>query len=186
MLEKIDDYKLSITPVNCPMQCEEVGSVYCSSDITFRVPIFLDDDYVMESKYRYIMTFLEIIENDEKKPEHEIYVTSEFFSLYFTNRKVFTAAIWHEIGHIHYRHEFRSDYKTDKDARIQRLQNINNGILDPYEKEADYFAVQKVGRDDVIQTINFLINTRKLDCDDKASLAINEFKLRKKAILDQV
>ncbi len=70
------------------------------------------------------------------------------------------AGIWHEVGHIHYKHYFKMPIANQDELRKTRIGYINSGNVMPIEKEADEFAVKRIGKEAVIDFLGFLLETR--------------------------
>lgn len=94
--------------------------------------------------------------------------------------KIFLAIILHELGH-HINGDNHNSRSSDE-IRNERLQYILAGKVQDYELKADAFAVEHVGKNTFIRSLDYLIDKRKLRGDSGMELAVKELELRKKAI----
>jgi hypothetical protein len=69
-------------------------------------------------------------------------------------------AIWHEVGHIHYEHILNPEFQDQARLRAARLAAIKNGQVILHEAEADRFALERAGKDTVIEFLAYLLQTR--------------------------
>jgi hypothetical protein len=87
----------------------------------------------------------------------EITVSRAFMDLPRAFRE---AAIWHEIGHVHYEHLFDPTFQNQDELREARLEAIKSGRVVSSEAEADRFAVENVGKDAITGFLKYLMLTR--------------------------
>ncbi|WP_276624480.1 hypothetical protein [Syntrophomonas wolfei] len=103
-----------------------------------------------------------------------IIVDEEFLNL---KPQVAAFGIWHEIGHIDKNHFIK--YKSQEEIRKKRIKAINNGEIMLEEKEADLFAVERVGK---IAAVKFLeqslISRPKGHIGSQNDLGLIELQLR--------
>jgi hypothetical protein len=86
--------------------------------------------------------------------------------------------IWHEIGHIHYKHVLKNKLTQDQ-LRIQRLVYINNNDVQPIELEADIFAAKKFGKLKYIDVLRYVKDHRPMeDTNLFSSIGKKEYDLR--------
>ena len=77
------------------------------------------------------------------------------------------------------------DYdKTDDDhgIRVNRIQQVMNGVVAAEEAAADAFAVQHCGKSTVIAMLDYVIQKRKQRNTMDGMIAIRELELRKNAV----
>jgi hypothetical protein len=173
MSMSFDGYDILLFPESETKQKKVIGLIIHEDDSEFKIPIILDDKAVVENKYRSLMTYF-----DSEQNKFYIYLTQDFYKILRSGKNYAFLGIWHEIGHIHHNHYFEDDEK----ARQIRRDCIYNKKLNPYEFEADSFAVKKVSKGAVISLIDVLIRQREELNDANAHYALTELILRKKAI----
>lgn len=117
---------------------------------TRHVPIVLDDAELERAGFRLLAQ-----EYDGGKPS--IVVSSTFMSLPENLRE---AAIWHEMGHVHHLHRFREPIRDQAQRREDRLRAIEADDVVQEEKEADGFAVSRVGVQRVVDFLRYTLSTR--------------------------
>ncbi len=132
-------------------------------------PILLDDDWMKRNNMRFIAHWWD----DRFQPK--ITVSSPFLQLAMNFKE---AGTWHEIGHIHHEHLLKMNIgdQTLKDARIAA---IENGQIMPIEAEADRFAVDHIGKGQLIDFLTYLLESRPADGQTALnSLGKRELQLR--------
>ena len=92
----------------------------------------------------------------------DITVNEDFLDLdYDTQRFI----LYHELGHIHHEHMFRSDF-NHKMYRLKRKLFQPFGLVVKEEIQADFFAVKKMGKTEAIkaitETMKLFNSTREL------------------------
>jgi hypothetical protein len=115
-----------------------------------RVVILLDDELIKKNKMRFLATSW-----DASGPK--IYVSTLFLAL---PQRLRAAGIWHEIGHVHYEHPLRISFQGQAELRTARILAIKKGKVMPIEEEADRFAIDRAGKDAVIDFLNYVLTTR--------------------------
>src|SRR3972149_3742765 len=98
------------------------------------VPILLDDAQMQRISMRFLVTSW-----GDRGPE--IIVSHTFMALPLSFRE---AALWHEIGHIHYEHSLSIDFQDQTQLRAARIAVIQNGQVVSHEVEADRFALARL------------------------------------------
>jgi hypothetical protein len=140
-----------------------VGEVLCRSTTNNRVhrtiPILAADDWMRSINMRFL-----VVRGLDSKPH--IVVSDLFMALPISFRE---AAIWHEIGHVHYGHH-NGNYTKQEQLRTARLAAIQAGRVMQEELEADQFAVVRLGKAAVIAFLGHCLATRP----SGASLGRNE------------
>jgi hypothetical protein len=132
---------------------KQVGEVrnYTTDGKGYRsVRILLDDERMEKIKMRLLATSW-----DARGPK--IWVSSLLLAI---PQKLREAGIWHEIGHIHYEHPLRSDFRDQDQLRTARILAVKKGQVLPIEEEADRFAVAQAGKEAVIDFLNRTLTTR--------------------------
>jgi hypothetical protein len=114
------------------------------------VPIWLDDTLMTRIKMRFLVTNW-----GNRGPQ--IFVNSDFMALPVLFRET---GIWHEVGHIHHKHFLHDDFLNQTQLRSARSLAVKTGRVMPQEKEADHFAVARVGQEAVIGFLEYLLATR--------------------------
>lgn len=86
------------------------------------------------------------------------------------------AGLWHEIGHIHCGHfDLNIDQEEQRRGRYEAL--FNGKVYYP-EAEADAFAAKQVGKNRMIQFLQFCKVNRMDYNDANSDLALKDFDLR--------
>ena len=115
-----------------------------------RIPVLRDDAKIRGYNMRFIVC-------DYDGDEPSIIVSDEFLAL---PQNMQSAAIWHEVGHVHHEHNFRFS-QTDAHAhRRERIALIRDGRVQQLELEADCFAVKMAGSAAIIAFLQRLLDTR--------------------------
>jgi len=114
------------------------------------VPVLLDDSEMQRISMRFLATSW-----GRRGPE--IMVNNAFMALPMNFRE---AAIWHELGHIHYEHHLQVEFQDQSQLRAARISAIQNGEVILHETQADRFAIERVGRDAVTGFLAHLLKTR--------------------------
>jgi Zn-dependent protease with chaperone function len=114
------------------------------------IPVRLDDIEMQRSSMRFLAS-------SWGRGGPEIVVSSAFLALQINLRE---AAIWHEVGHIHYEHHLRSKFQDQSQLRAARIAAIQKGQVVSHEAEADRFALVRVGSEALIEFLTHLLETR--------------------------
>jgi hypothetical protein len=115
---------------------------------------------IIERELDFGQTSFRFIAHSWRQKTPEVVITREFWDL---PESFQTAFLWHEIGHIHYRHFLTSTVtKSQAEIRMHRISYIDKGKVLPEELEADVFAVQRVGKQALIEALTYLKDTRPL------------------------
>lgn len=99
----------------------------------------------------------------------------------FDNPDVFLAMMLHELAH------FRNGdlHDTSRSARAmaeERMQCVMAGCVPEREQKADTFAVECVGKNIVMRSLDYLKKKRTQTVDNSMVYEIKELELRKKAV----
>jgi hypothetical protein len=116
------------------------------------VPVRLADSLMQRISMRFVATSW-----GERGPE--IMVSKAFMALPMNFRE---AAIWHEVGHIHYEHHFhfQLEFQDQSQLRAARISAVQKGEVMPHETQADRFATERVGKDAFTGFLGHLLKTR--------------------------
>lgn len=114
------------------------------------IPVRLDDFEMRRSSMRFLAS-------SWGRGGPEIVVSNAFMALPINFRE---AAIWHEVGHIHYEHHLQCKFEDQSQLRAARIAAIQNGQVVSHEAEADRFALVRVGRDALVGFLTHLLETR--------------------------
>jgi hypothetical protein len=117
-----------------------------------RIPIVLDEDGMQSSNRRLVCC------KPDENSQPTILVSSEFMKL---SQNLREAGIWHEVGHVHFEHlwigTFGDDQIQSGDARIKAIQR---GEVVDFERAADEFAINRIGRDRFLAYLRYALETR--------------------------
>ena len=135
------------------------------------------------AKERNSLIFADILTNDNDKehPAGLAIVDDTVFLKEKNNGFLFTSLL-HELGHF-----INGDYNhVDNNYSKKRVEMLKQGIVMDEEYKADEFAARECGLNKVIKWLEYMEDNRK---HYNASLqnyllAINEFRMRKKHLLD--
>lgn len=95
------------------------------------------------------------------------------------------AAIWHEVGHIHYEHHSRLSVLSQEKLRTKRIEYINAGDVMLEEKEADAFSVKQIGKEAMAEFLKYLLATRpRGDVNSLKEIGRKELENRLKIIME--
>ncbi len=102
----------------------------------------------------------------------------------YDHPEIFLTIMLHELGHYRNGDLFAFDEEEVSNEKIKdiRADAILHGKVQMQELRADAFAVQHVGKNTFMRTMDYMINKRRQRSDTGMELAIKEFELRKKAI----
>ena len=117
------------------------------------IPILLDDVQMNKIKMRFLVSTL----NDNGP---KIVVSADFMKIPVRLRE---AGIWHEVGHIVYEHLLSDEFLDQSQLKASRQMAIKKGIVLPMELEADCFAILQSGKESIIESLTYLMNTRSPD-----------------------
>ena len=124
---------------------------YAENQRGFRsTPVVLDDGLIKEWRMRFLAY-------SGRRPQDTIFVSNEFMDLAVGLRE---AAIWHEVGHVHFDHARRYDFSSQEGIQSARVDAIQNGRIVEWEAEADSFAVARVGPEAFIAFLTHVLGTR--------------------------
>ena len=115
------------------------------------IRIALDDETLSAAHMRFLsLTYY--------NANPAILVSTAFMNLPLNTRE---AAIWHEVGHVHYEHMLQEGMleATPEEIRDARIAAINRGTVLTMELEADTFAVARAGPA-FVAFLEFLLSTR--------------------------
>jgi hypothetical protein len=115
------------------------------------------DIKLIKSDLKFESTYFRFMSTSWTSKGPIIYLTDKFMSLPVTIKESF---IWHEVGHIHHKHMLKRHFKDQAELRNYRLCTIKKNIVDPFELEADIFAINRVGKTAFIKALRFLMETR--------------------------
>jgi gamma-glutamylcyclotransferase len=150
---------------------EEGFVINYSLDFSNRRKIPIKRINSLETKHRFLC-----MENSPFGPI--IWVTGEFMALKIELRE---AGIWHEVGHVHHNHYMNENYQYTGNPNAERLKWLSQNKIAPEEAEADMFSVKKVGKENMLKSLNFLLETRRL-LNEVSANAEKELSLRIKNI----
>ncbi len=111
------------------------------------IPVIRDDATLADASMRFLF-----VSWDNQGPR--ITVNGCFLSLPKIWRE---AALWHEVGHVHYEHHFQ---ELPDSLRSVRISAIEGGGVMPQELEADVFAAARIGKAACIAFLRHLLSTR--------------------------
>ena len=120
------------------------------------------------------------------KGESTYYIVMDnlHFPLFNKDPDVLEALLLHEVGHISNGDYANPPMKADE-VKANRMQLIMQGKVQPHELAADRYAAKHVGVTVMLRALDYLISVRKKrENDPGKSIAIREFELRKKALLE--
>lgn len=115
-----------------------------------QIPVLLDDDLLKRSNMRFLASMW-------PNTGPKIYVSTAFLNLPLT---IVEAGIWHEVGHIHYKHHLQDEYNDQEQLRSARISAIEKGNVILSEQQADRFAVMQAGKEAMIGLLKHLLLTR--------------------------
>jgi hypothetical protein len=115
-----------------------------------KIEIICDNGLLQNIRFRFLA-----VSWNEQGPQ--IFLHTDIFHW---PQEVINAAIWHEVGHIHYEHHLKNVYRDQPELRTRRKECIMSGIIPPEESQADIFAVERVGKKPVIDCLEILLNSR--------------------------
>lgn len=167
----IENWKMTIFPSTTFTPTQKVGNVkYVSNSEKLIFDIIWDNDFVLKERSTLLVT-------SAKNPSSfiTIYLSNAYIKL-LLEKEYALAGIWHEIGHIH--HEHLNLDITQEEISRGRYQAIENNQVYFQEREADAFATKIVGKNRMIQFLQFCKNNRLKYNDANSGLAIKEFDLR--------
>lgn len=133
-----------------PKQIGEVRNFTTDGSGCRAIHILLDDELMERISMRFVATSW-----GDRGPE--IHVSSAFMTL---SRELREAGIWHEVGHVHYKHYSRHDFRDQAQLRVARISAVERGEVLPLEEEADRFAVARAGKECVVGFLRYLLATR--------------------------
>ena len=124
---------------------------YTIDETRYRViPVLLDDDLMKRIDTRFLVSIWE-----ETGPK--VYVSAAYVNL---PRAVGEVGIWHEVGHIHYKHHLQNGFYGKEQVIAARILDIENGNVLSIEEQADSFAVMQSGKKAMIDFLELAISTR--------------------------
>lgn len=88
------------------------------------------------------------------------------------------AALWHEIGHIHFRHYDATGHLTIEERQQARQDAVLRGSLHPEEAQADVFAVSQGYGDGLQELLELSIDSLRRNGVDEDNLELRELVLR--------
>ena len=141
--------------------------------------------YIFYDRETYAKTHYHITAGLYGEDVPAVMVDDEHKDLLYDRPEIFFALMLHELGH--YRNNDIEALRerlpdTQKILRDRRL-SISAGFVQEHELKADAFAEKHIGKNKMIQAIDYMIKKRKKRIDDPIKeIAIKEFELRKKAI----
>lgn len=155
----------------------EIGKII---DITTdKAIMYIDYDKNLYRKNGY-HTCVDVYENEDGE-----YPVAKIDDLHrtclFEKPEVFLSLMLHEYGHYKNGDLFLEGVTTEQ-LKDERLRCIFEGRVDEREQKADAFAVNIVGKNTFLRTLDYLIAMRKKRNDEGMLAAIKEFELRKKAV----
>ena len=134
---------------------------YTIDETGYRViPVLLDDDLMKRIDMRFLVSIWE-------KTGPKIYASAAYINL---PRAVGEVGIWHEVGHIHYKHHLQNEFYDKEQVIAARILAIENGNVLSIEKQADSFAVMQSGKEAMIVFLELALRTRPAG----GNLSLNE------------
>ena len=132
----------------CVVHNYSIDKEYCRT-----IKIINDDKKMKEINMRFI-----VYSWNEIGPF--IMVSDDFLSF---PKKFQEGAIWHEVGHIYHEHYLKDTSQNQEEMQEMRLTAILANDVAVFEKEADDFAVSKIGSETIIQFLKICHATRPVD-----------------------
>ena len=124
---------------------------YTIDETRYRIiPVLLDDDLMKRIDMRFLVSIWE-----ETGPK--IYVSNAYLNL---PRALGETGIWHEVGHIHYKHHLQNKFYDKEQIIAARILAIEDGKVLSVEEQADSFAVMQTGKEAMIDFLELAISTR--------------------------
>lgn len=136
------------------------------------IEIVWDNEFVINERSTLVVT---TTKNENYTPV--IYVSDRYVSL-LSEKEHASTGLWHELGHIHCGH---CDLDIEpEELRRGRYEALLSGGVYYQEIEADSFATRAVGKNRVIQFLQFCKANRlkSKDTDQNYQLAVEEFDKR--------
>lgn len=116
------------------------------------IPVYLDENEIQRARMR----LLALTYDRDRNPK--IIVGNALMAL---PRAMRTAAVWHEVGHVHFEHTFIPEHNTSSDAyRLARMKALRDGGVISTETEADDFAAARVGAGALLKFLRHTLRTR--------------------------
>lgn len=138
------------------------------------VEIIWDNEFVLNERSSLLIT-----STKNFKGIPTIYSSNRFMEI-LNNKEYAIAGIWHEIGHIHCGHLYLDI--SQEEIRQGRFKALMNGEVYHHEDEADAFATEIVGKNRMIQFLQFCKANRRRFNDVNIDIANKEFDARIKNI----
>jgi hypothetical protein len=180
-----DNYELKWLIKTNPKMGTIVGKVinYNPADkLEFYINIEKSDLDVNYTGYTIIATTWQ--KNKKTKTIIPIIGVTQFFINY--PELIREGLIWHEVGHIHYKHVLRNKL-TQKELQEQRLFCVKNNDVLPMELEADVFAAKRIGKLRYIEVLKYVKDHRPFETTNAYSeIGRKEYDIRVKKIIEIV
>ena len=135
------------------------------------IPIICDNRLIEKINMRFIAT-------NWRAEGPRIILNDSLLSM---SLEIIEAAIWHEIGHVHYKHSLRTQTISQEELICKRISYVRKGLIMPEEREADIFAVKMIGEGPLLKYLRLCFKIRANE--NKGNLndpGLIEIKLRMK------
>lgn len=173
MLRKLENWEMILFAEASLARNQLLGKVkYEDENERFTIDILWDNEFVIKERSTLLVTSTK---NENYTPV--IYATDKYVKL-LSEKEYASSGLWHEIGHLHYGHH---DLDIDPEVmRRGRYEALSTGGVYYQEMEADSFATRSVGKNRMIQFLQFCKANRikNRNNDGNYQLAVREFDSR--------
>ena len=171
MVRKNENWEMALFPQVSLARNQLLGKTkYEDENEKIIIDILWDNEFVIKERSTLLVTSTK---NENYIPI--IYATDKYVNL-LSEKEYASAGLWHEIGHIHYGH---LDLDIDpEEMRRGRYEALSTEGVYYQEMEADSFATSSVGKNRMIQFLQFC-KANRIKCNDgNYQLAVKEFDAR--------
>ncbi len=148
---------------------------------------YLDDEWVKEANFRSMF-----VTYDSPKKLYIICLNQSQLKEFQSDNSVAYFSLFHELGHIHYKHLLKKMNKSQDQIRKERKNAIIMGSVENDELEADAFATEYVGEQVAVMALQRMKEDRKQrdiinNCQsgENAVLSLKEYDYRIAAIKEK-
>ena len=173
MVRKAENWEMLLFPQASFTRKHLIGkAMYEDEYEKLMIEIVWDNEFVINERSTLVVT---TTKNENYTPV--IYVSDRYVSL-LSQKEYASTGLWHELGHIHCGH---CDLDMEpKEQRRGRYEALLSGGVYYQEIEADSFATRAVGKNRMIQFLQFCKANRTISkaTDRNYQLAVKEFDKR--------